>query len=231
MSTTLYMMKMIKFGEIENGRYERKFFIEELSREKVESIIKDHPARTVNNLYLDTPDLSEYRKSVDGNSQRIKIRIRWYGDLFGQVKQPVLEIKIKSNNLGDKISFPLKGFEIKKNFDYAILKKALDNSQLPEWVDTIVKQMVPILLNSYQRSYFQSANKCYRITVDDNQIFYSVGKINNTFSHSIKDKKNVILEIKYKDKEENKINKISQHIPFRMTKHSKYVYGVNLIYG
>ena len=84
-------------------RYERKFVTSELSKYHVESIVKTHPAifseiyqlRNVNNMYFDSFRLVNYSDNVDGSSDRIKIRIRWYGELFGKIKNPVLEIKEK----------------------------------------------------------------------------------------------------------------------------------------
>ena len=38
----------------------------------------------------------------------------------------------------------------------------------------------PVLLNGYKRKYFLSADKVYRITIDTEQIFYGIGKTNNS---------------------------------------------------
>ena len=87
----------------EKWRYERKFFISGLKKEDIEFMVKLHPAifreiyheRTVNNLYFDSYEMKSYLDNVSGNSQRAKVRIRWYGDLFGIIEKPVLEVKIK----------------------------------------------------------------------------------------------------------------------------------------
>ena len=103
---------------ISDHRYERKFFITELSQYEVECIVKIHPAifseihhkRFVNNIYFDSYNLKNFRENIEGATDRIKIRIRWYGDLFGYIKKPVLEIKIKKEFLNKKISIPIKPF-------------------------------------------------------------------------------------------------------------------------
>ena len=108
--------------ENDEYRYERKFIINNLSSNQVESIIKLNPLafsevyhqRYVNNIYFDTPGFHFYHDNSDGNSQKTKVRIRWYNKLFGVIKNPVLEFKIKSGLVGKKVSFSLPLFEIKK---------------------------------------------------------------------------------------------------------------------
>ena len=85
---------------------------------EIEALVNLHPAifsqiyhpRFVNNLYLDSLSLNSYFCHVNGLKDRVKVRIRWYGDLFGPVDEPVLELKIKRGSLGRKESFPLASF-------------------------------------------------------------------------------------------------------------------------
>ena len=94
---------MIKIDSLnfEDGRYERKFVIRELDVEGVEQIIKSHPSlfseifheRVVNNIYFDSWNMGSYSDNIEGNPQRLKIRIRWYGELFELIKKQVLELK------------------------------------------------------------------------------------------------------------------------------------------
>ena len=88
-------------------RYEKKILINHLIKDQVRSIARLNPfvlkksyhPRFINNIYFDNSNLQLYHSSVEGDSKRIKIRIRWYGELFGNVKKPVLEIKIKEELL------------------------------------------------------------------------------------------------------------------------------------
>ena len=116
-------------------RYERKFVIRDQSFQKVENLVKMHPAvfrqtfqrRFVNNIYFDSYNYKNYFENVDGDFNRLKIRIRWYGSLFGHIKKPILELKIKNSHLGEKKSFQLPVFEINQGFvninqkDYKLL--------------------------------------------------------------------------------------------------------------
>ena len=101
-------------------RYERKYKIESISPDVVRQVVINHPAsfkkifpdRKVNNIYFDNAELSAYFDNVNGVAERQKVRVRWYGDDIRKIENPKLEIKIKSNQLGYKKSFPIDDFEI-----------------------------------------------------------------------------------------------------------------------
>ena len=121
-----------------NYRYERKFLISELTREEVQSLIKSHTVmfreiyhpRYVNNIYFDTFDMGSYFDNVNGAFNRVKVRIRWYGDLFGPIKKPILEFKIKKGLLGTKISNPLCPFFLNENFNSHVLTGVFEKSDI-----------------------------------------------------------------------------------------------------
>ena len=95
-------------SNISDYRYERKFFITSLSKYEAVALVKLNSAmfteifhhRFVNNIYFDSFRLNNYHENVAGDSRRIKIRVRWYGELFGDIERPVLEIKIRNGLLG-----------------------------------------------------------------------------------------------------------------------------------
>ena len=103
-------------------RYERKFFVENISSSAVEALVKNNPLmfseiyhpRYINNIYYDTPLLNNYYDNLDGNFNRNKVRIRWYGDLTGHKINSNLEIKIKKGELGKKLFYPIKNFSINR---------------------------------------------------------------------------------------------------------------------
>jgi|TARA_B110000027_G_scaffold120874_1_gene134625 hypothetical protein len=217
-------------------RYERKFVTSELSKYHVESIVKTHPAifseiyqlRNVNNMYFDSFRLVNYSDNVDGSSDRIKIRIRWYGELFGKIKNPVLEIKEKKGMLGRKISIPISPFTLLNNTDIRDIIKSLDHFRDVVLID--FKSLIPTLLNRYSRKYYQSYDKNFRITIDDKQEFYSIGTKNNLFLEKYRDDNSVIIELKYDRDFEKRANNITSCFPFRVSKNSKYVNGLDKIY-
>ena len=74
-------------------RYERKFMVEGLDHHQAIALIKRHPylfyqpypPRYINNFYLDTPEMDNYYDNVCGAPDRRKVRLRWYGELFGPI--------------------------------------------------------------------------------------------------------------------------------------------------
>ena len=81
-------------------------------------------------------------------------------------------------------------------------------------------------MNRYLRQYFQTADRKYRITIDSRMEFYETHHRANTFLHRVIDDRNTVLELKYSVEEETNMKSVLNYFPFRMTKSSKYVSGV-----
>lgn len=220
-------------------RYERKFVVAGFHNRELESMIRLNPAlfseihyqRQVNNIYFDTHDFKNYRDNIDGCAERIKVRIRWYGELFGEITRPVLEYKIKSALVGGKESYKLQSFCLDSDFTFQTVMEVISRSEVPEKVRSDFKNLQPTLLNCYTRRYFLSANKQYRLTLDQNMEYYKIRKSNNFFVSKFKDHHSTIIELKYSTDADNRANLISSLFPFRMTKSSKYVNGIDRFYG
>ncbi|MBT4166283.1 VTC domain-containing protein [archaeon] len=219
-----------------NQRYERKFVISEMDVKEVENFIKHNPLifseifyeRNVNNIYFDSHDFKNYHENLQGNSQRFKIRIRWYGEMFGLIKKPILELKIKNNELGWKKSFLLKEFVLDKSFSLDFLHEVFLKSELPNWLIEELKISFPSLLNAYKRKYFVSANKKYRATLDWDLIFLKIKKSGNRFNEKVFDDGVSVIEIKYSSKDCEGESFIGQYFPFRLIAHSKYIKGIDI---
>jgi SPX domain protein involved in polyphosphate accumulation len=218
-------------------RYERKFAVAELSRREIEASLRLHPAmfseiyraRNVNNFYFDTPDGKFYHENVSGVSTRAKFRVRWYGDLLGRAEKPVLEIKHKQGHVGWKDSYPLPSFEVTREFDVAGFMRSLRKSSLPGEVRADLLTLELRLMNRYRRRYFRSADKRFRITVDTELEWYRVNPKFNNFLVRSRDRSQVIVELKYAYEHDAAAPEISEHFPFRLTRSSKYVSGVDAI--
>ena len=146
-------------------RKERKFRISDKDLGWVESVIKSHPAmfaqaflpRYVNNIYFDTPKHQNLQDNIVGSTFRQKFRIRWYGDQFGAIQKPVLEIKIKKGLAGSKRHYPLAPFTLEPGFSKTTLKNMLNESGLEKEILEIMQHLTPTLLNRYHRQYFLSS--------------------------------------------------------------------------
>lgn len=218
-------------------RFERKFFISALSRHEVKSIVKLHPSmfkeifhkRYINNIYFDTPNFDSFSDNVEGSTFRVKFRIRWYGDMFGPVEKPVLELKIKNSMLGRKESYKLRPFDFDNSISSSVIAKVFEDSDLPEKIKQQVKYLSPSLVNRYVREYFISSDKRFRITIDNDQSFYGIKNKFNSFLNKFVDLDSTILELKYDKCHDSDASIISSQFQFRMTKSSKYVNGMSKI--
>ncbi len=216
-------------------RFERKFYITDLSYHEVQHILKHHPSllreiyhkRFINNIYFDTHHFTYYLDNVDGAADRLKVRIRWYGELFGEVAQPVLELKIKKGLVGTKKSFKLKPFVFDQNITIKSIRAWIQSCELPGWIQELFTKLNPALVNRYGRMYYQSANTHYRVTIDDNVTFYDIHPLFNNFNRKHIEREAIIVEVKYDQKYDLRAFDISKFFPYRMTKSSKYVNGMD----
>lgn len=230
-------MSQASNNQSEALRHERKFLITDYSAEEVEQIIKFNSAcfneihyqRTVNNIYFDSLAFDSYYRNVEGDTNRIKARIRWYGWLFGEIENAVLEFKIKKGLLGKKDYYPLDPFRLDENFSKQQILLALNSNKVPNNIRNTILSMQPALLNSYSRKYFLSADKQFRLTIDKDQVFYRISYNGNTFLNKVKINQSVVLELKYDVNLQEEVNKISNEFPFVMTKNSKYLQGIERV--
>ena len=225
-------------NEMSEYRYERKFFISSLSTNEIISLVKLNSfqfskifeKRYVNNIYFDSFNLENYFDNVDGIMHRKKYRIRWYGNLFGLVKNPTFEIKVKKGLVGLKHLYPINPFELSENYKHEIIVNSFIMSSIPVKIKEWIKNLYPTLLNRYSREYYLSKNKNFRITVDTNQVFININRHSNTFSNRQNDNVNTILELKYEDQHSDEASAVTNEFNFRMTKSSKYVHGIKKVY-
>lgn len=221
----------------EELRYERKYLITNYTHQEVEQLIKFHPARFseiyhtrhINNIYFDTLGMHHYYDNVEGASDRLKVRIRWYGDLMGIIQKPTLEYKIKKGLLGKKKSYALNAFLLDNSFDKSQIEKATDSAVIPLFVRNEVLSLKPTLMNSYSRKYFLSADKKFRITIDYKLSYHQINYGRNNFIHKSCDHRTTVLELKYDAAHEPEAKAVSDQFPFSLTKSSKYLQGLERI--
>jgi len=220
-----------------NLRYERKCRIERTARQQVLYHIKRHPAffrtlfapRQINNIYFDTLQFKFYKANELGIANRKKVRIRWYGALSDRTVQPQLEIKLKSGLVGDKLVYALPDFSLKEPFSADLFANLAKTASVPEYLIEELKSLQPVLFNTYQRSYFQSADKQFRLTFDEEMAFYRPSFLSTPSFNRSSRVGAFILELKYDLERDALAREILQYLPYRLTKNSKYVNGVELL--
>lgn len=177
-----------------------------------------YPDRQINNIYFDSIGLQCYHDNVDGIAERKKFRVRWYGDDVRVIENPNLEIKYRVNEVGSKKIFPVADFQL---FDLNNLNKEIHQVLENKY------QLVPVLLNSYNRSYYGTPDGKFRITVDRNLRYFSFLS-SNRFVRYTTEEHAVVMEIKYEMEDDVYTERVTQHFPLRQSKSSKYVTGVQL---
>ena len=217
------------------GRYERKFILDHSSLLQFELLVKLHPflftetysQRNVNNIYFDSLDFSSYTDNLAGLSKRVKVRIRWYGDFFGEITSPVLELKIKNQDVGYKLSFTLVPFTLTRQSHLSFFADVFERSHLPPWVLSGLKHFHLSLLNSYKRKYFVSFDKHFRLTLDSALCYYHVGVKGSFIIHTHMIRDSYILELKYDQQYDSDAQRITSFFPFRFSRSSKYILGLD----
>jgi hypothetical protein len=227
------------YTALRNYRYERKFIVDGLLPDQVEALIKLHPCmfyetyppRYVNNIYFDTPDMENYYDNVNGANRRRKVRLRWYGAAFGEINQPVLEFKIKDGLVGTKHSYPLASFKLDRSLCRGYFEPIARASELPQNVLHDLCNLDVVLFNRYSRRYYASRDGHFRATLDTDMAFYKAnGTFGNAFIHHQTSDRELVMELKYEVDQEPRANLIASFFPFRSTRNSKYMQGIERVY-
>ncbi len=199
-------------------RYERKYRIENNVYDQVYHELMSNslgfkeafPNRFVNSIYYDDVNFTSYNDNLLGIGDRTKYRVRWYGKSLEQIKQPILEKKIKQSQLGRKVNTPLQNFNL--------------SCGAPELSHLVSNHLFPYIIVRYNRSYLVSSDELIRATID--QDLQYIHMMNGKVTSVSNTDEAIILEIKYDQGNETLANECMQGLPYRMTKNSKYVSGM-----
>jgi hypothetical protein len=220
-------------------RFERKFLILRIDPRLVEHAVRLHPAqfreihaqRFVNNCYFDSPGLRLYWDAVQGHGRRFKVRMRWYGDLFGPVAKPTLEVKRRQGGIGSKLGVPAPPFTLDRTSALPPLAGWFAGSEFPAEIAQLAGSFRPVLINRYSRRYFSSADRRYRLTIDTACEFYLATPPRDRMGRHEMDDVTTILELKYAAEDDDGARGITSAFGFRVTKHSKYVAGMDRLHN
>lgn len=216
-------------------RYETKFFIENIGADLIKeyvqahkgSFVKTYPDRYINNLYFDNDLLQSYSDNVDGCEKRVKSRMRWFGDV-DDIITPTLEFKIKDGKLNSKRRFQIFEKLLSSSSLYEITSKI--KGSIPLKFKVAFEQfMRPTVITRYYRSYFESLDSGIRLTIDRELEFYDqLGSVQFNSSRKVSVENVVVVELKGPKEKQEEIQSIINNLPFKVTKSSKYITGINL---
>lgn len=215
-------------------RFERKFTTEAMSASDLDVTLRVHPSgfvvaypdRWINNIYLDTDNLSCYRDHIYGSRSRMKFRIRWYGDLLQPQAKPVLEIKRKVGMVGSKLRFDLPQFDSSEHPYNDGLLSLVREADIDPRIKGRAEAMKCVVGNRYRRNYFVTADGDFRMTVDRELQFFEIPTRPNNLSSPIHDN-TVVLELKYQNELDAEVEKVTRNLPFRTNRMSKYILGID----
>jgi len=196
-------------------------------------LFKAYNDRLVNSIYYDTHDYDFAMSNMSGESERMKIRLRWY---LGAEDEPsnlalplgekmTFEIKRKKNNLSDKLLFPVRT----ENLSSIDEVTHLVNIKLEEiicrydFLSNYNMQMSVFI--SYLRSYFESYDGTLRVTIDQDLRYAS--PVENTYGLLSSNFR--IVEFKFRNEESERIAMLLKSFPFRPVRFSKYLGAITKI--
>lgn len=225
-------------AELSSLRYELKMVSERQLLYEVRKWIRTHswafrrsyPSRQVNNIYFDTLDMDCLNDHLSGVSDRRKLRFRWYGEGCNAVNGS-LELKQKSACVCQKIIQPIDATVNLETMQweqiFAVLARHSNNM-----FRELLGVSRPVLINSYQREYYEAANEQTRLTLDYNLVAYDqhfYRKPNLIYRKPLLDL--VIIEVKNDTQNSDHLANVLAEFPLRFGRYSKYAESVNGLSG
>lgn len=187
-----------------------------------------HADRQVNNLYFDTFDGECLAEKLAGVSARAKLRLRWYG--VGLPETPTLEVKCRRNGLGWKQVHAVA--RVPEPAPWRTWLRGLRASLEPAgraWLDA---HPVPMLVNTYRRSYFSSADGRIRATLDRDLTAYDQRRaaalqlVRATPQPDL-----AVLELKFEPHDRGRVAAESRDLPSVVSAFSKYEVAMRAVHG
>lgn len=154
-------------------RYEIKMVAQGAARRQFEAHMRLDPAgirslypdRRVQSIYFDDLWQTALEENLAGISHREKIRFRWYGEDARGVRGR-LERKVRHNLLGWKDTAEIdKAIDVEGSERHALANAIFEGLE-EDWPEAKNRALMPVQWISYARSYWTTADKRIRITID-----------------------------------------------------------------
>ena len=99
------------------------------------NFFKEYEDRNVNNIYFDSFNYKAFNDNLSGLPSRLKVRYRWYGELFSDnnTNEGCLEFKFIKNIYGYKKVFKIKNLTLNLNSKWSEIKNKILNALTPEY--------------------------------------------------------------------------------------------------
>ena len=190
---------------------------------------RTYPSRQVNNLYFDTANHNSLNANLAGVADRSKLRMRWYGPALSRPGSPQLELKRRQGLSGWK-----EIIRVGRDLDLAagpwsdVLEEiwSAAGDRVPHWLSRFP---VPVLVNTYQREYFETPDGAVRLTIDTAlRAFGQRSSAAPNLSRPSPLGDLIVVELKagLEDGPTQRLSAIVSSFPARVDRFSKFVHGV-----
>ena len=125
-----------------------------------------------------------------------------------------------------KAGCPLPALHVNGGIAPPDLNAALDQAGMPENLRTALRHLEPAVVVSYRRHYFESANRAFRLTVDSRLGFLRLQGASGAMTPVPDHPYPVILELKYDPHHADEARRMTEPMPYRLSRSSKYVLGI-----
>ncbi len=129
------------------------------------------PPRMIRSAYFDTEDFDALEAADAGISDRIKPRLRWYGDTTCPDKVR-FEAKCRRGHAGYKVIDNIVGPIDIENWTWRRLRDEVRRQLRPELQLLLDTTNRPTVCNHYNRSYYTSRDRQLRVTLDEHLALY-----------------------------------------------------------
>jgi SPX domain protein involved in polyphosphate accumulation len=219
-----------------DARLEIKFPLANRTSAGVASAIRSHsmgferlfPTRWINNIYFDTPNLTCFYTSMSGAAQRLKLRLRWYGDSVG-AEGGALEWKWRRSALGRKWVAPVEWEGNLEKHRWSALRYRFRDGLAVKQRASFDALALPTLLNRYRREYWISRDGSVRLTVDDQLSFIPQrSSLAPQMRGSVPWARLRVIELKAPAASIQSVREAARGFPYRPARFSKYTAGMEL---
>ena len=223
----------------DDARLEIKFVAYETEMPELMRWLRLHPARfdvpypprRVNNIYFDGHEYFAYAENLSGASNRTKVRYRWYG----QQDYPVdgaMEIKCKRNRFSWKQNFPITLPSSTEGESWRLVRRMMLDQVPSDCTRLMDAYPLPVIINRYYRHYYVTGDGRVRATIDCRQVVFDQRyKPLPNVRHPMPDPGTMVMELKFDRGEQAYAAQVLQGLPLRVSRHSKYMMGVQSVYG
>jgi hypothetical protein len=219
----------------ESLRYEIKIPCEVHLLPQIQAWVRLHPAhwrvayppRQVNNIYFDSADFQSFNENLDGEGERGKLRLRWYGPILETVAGAHWELKYKEGATGWKASSPFGATLDLRQLSWAEVLQALREAADARTGLWLAQLACPVLINCYQRDYYVTSDNAVRLTFDTDPRAYDqrfTDRPNLRRPAPIAD--HIVIELKAAIDCQPQLSEVLANFPARPDRHSKYIQGM-----